>query len=356
MIQRYAPVLVLLAACSPEGGNASGSANTAAPASGTAAPAAVTPVTAGATATFGDWYVGCDNLKACQMRSLGDDLGNQPPVTLLVARDGGPDGAFLVTVEAEGGAARGLQVDGKTVGQRAAEYPGATGAAIAAAMVNGRAMRALDADGKPVGDISLKGASAALRWIDDQQGRVGTVTAAVAKGEKPASAVPAVPAMPTVAAFRVAGEGTKATAAQAAEMAKLGECETDSIPADTTPASFAASDGTTLFLAPCSAGAYNVNAAVFALKGGKLTPVAADAPAGYAEGGLTPAPIQLVNADAENGYITSYAKGRGVGDCGTSQTFAWDGTRLRLVEQGVMGECRGNTGLVTTWRAKVELK
>jgi hypothetical protein len=52
--------------------------------------------------------------------------------------------------------------------------------------------------------------------------------------------------------------------------------------------------------------------------------------------------------------LTSYAKGRGLGDCGVSQRFAWDGTRLRLIEQAEMSECRGNPNFIRTWTARVE--
>ena len=62
----------------------------------------------------------------------------------------------------------------------------------------------------------------------------------------------------------------------------------------------------------------------------------------------------VVNGGIENGLLTSYAKGRGLGDCGVSQSLAWDGRRLRLVDQSEMPECRGNTDTITTWRAKVE--
>ncbi|MGJ3628473.1 DUF1176 domain-containing protein [Sphingomonas sp. MMS24-JH45] len=45
--------------------------------------------------------------------------------------------------------------------------------------------------------------------------------------------------------------------------------------------------------------------------------------------------------------------GAGLGDCGVAQTYAWDGRRLRLVEQSAMGECRGNPNYLRTWIATV---
>ena len=61
----------------------------------------------------------------------------------------------------------------------------------------------------------------------------------------------------------------------------------------------------------------------------------------------------IVNGAVDGGLVTSYAKGRGLGDCGVTQGFVWDGHRLRLVEQRAMGECRGNPDYLTVWRATV---
>ena len=50
------------------------------------------------------------------------------------------------------------------------------------------------------------------------------------------------------------------------------------------------------------------------------------------------------------------SKGRGLGDCGSQQQFAWDGARLRLVDQRDMGECRQVTSFIPTWRAQVVVR
>src|SRR5262249_40253484 len=78
----------------------------------------------------------------------------------------------------------------------------------------------IDPAGAPPSDpaqseISLSGLAAALLWIDDQQKRVGTVTALIGRGDKPAAAVPSLPALPVVkTAKRATGPGpTKAPAA-----------------------------------------------------------------------------------------------------------------------------------------------
>ncbi len=315
-----------------------------------------TPSKPGEVKTFGDWTVGCDNARRCMMRSLGPEFGDQQPTSLLITRDAGPAAGVRVTMEAEDGRARGVAVDGKRLATGRIDYDGVPAAAIVAAMASGKAMQVLSAAGRPQSTVSLKGASAALRYIDAQQGRAGGVTAIVAKGAAPATSVPPAPALPVVTAVTPAGTPAKPTAAQVAAMRKSAECDLEGFAGDSSPELHALGGGATLILLPCSAGAYNITAAAFMLKGGQVTPADTDAPTSFGDGTSTKGPAQLVNSGFAEGLVTSYAKGRGIGDCGISQDFAWDGTRLRLVEQAEMSECRGNTGLMTTWRATVRRK
>ncbi|WP_394652244.1 DUF1176 domain-containing protein [uncultured Sphingomonas sp.] len=310
----------------------------------------------GAMKTFGDWTVGCDNTNACMMLSLAPEDGDAPPTTLLIVRDAGGEIGFRVTVEPEDGRPRGLAVDGKRLATGQVDYDGAPAGAIVGAMANGHTLQVLNAAGKMESTLSLKGASAALRYMDAQQGRVGTVTAAVARGNAPASRVPPAPALPVVTAVIPSGVAAKPTAAQLTAMRKAAQCDLEGFAGDSSPELHALGGGATLVLVPCSAGAYNITAAAFVLRSGKVAPARADVPTGFGEDGSTAGPATLVNASFDKGLLQSYAKGRGIGDCGTSQTFAWDGTRLRLTEQGEMGECRGNTGLATIWRATVRRK
>jgi hypothetical protein len=334
---------LLLAACS----SGEPTANTAAP---TATPTpAPTPVAEpmptavaprpGALKTFGDWTVGCDNGGRCAMASLLPEgaFGDGP--TMMLTRDPGPAGRYGVEAGDDGNPPR-FTVDGRAVAGDAD--------AIAAAMANGTALTLAGQAGK----VSLKGVNAALRYIDAAQGRVGTVTATIAKGTAAAATVPAAPALPTVAALRLEPSDAKLPAAVTAEMNRIGQCEMgDGV--DATPTIAKAPDGKLLVVLPCSAGAYNVIGALFVVDGTKVTPAQADAPAGFDETGAdSQTPVHsVVNGDFDGNVLTSYAKGRGLGDCGVSQRFAWDGARYRLVEQSEMGECRGNTATIPTWRA-----
>ncbi|MEQ9143665.1 MAG: DUF1176 domain-containing protein [Parvibaculaceae bacterium] len=51
----------------------------------------------------------------------------------------------------------------------------------------------------------------------------------------------------------------------------------------------------------------------------------------------------LVNAsiDGSTGQLTEFAKGRGVGDCGSFATWEWTGYAFAMVEYAYEGDCRG---------------
>lgn len=361
-----------LAACSPSSDtttaltseNKAASPVAAEPAPGqTAQPMATpnAPPKPGDTKTFKDWTIACDNILFCTMASLGPVNGDFPRVTIAAVRAAGPTGAWRLSLQVnqgDPGDARpaGIAVDGKPVGGAVdAKITGQPAAAIVAAMANGGALQVRDAKGATIETVSLAGAAAALRYIDAAQGRVGTVTAVVAKGAKPASAVPAPPDIPMIAAIKPGGTPAKLSSAQIAEMRKSGGCEGDSFAASQAPDSHPLGGGKTLVLVPCSTGAYNLSSAMFVVSDGGVAPAKVDAPAGFDfSANETPAPVPaVVNGEFKDGVLASYAKGRGLGDCGVEQQFVWDGDRFRLSEQSGMGECRGNPNYMTTWQAHV---
>lgn len=292
----------------------------------------------GKVKVFGDWAVGCDNTRRCELRSLAAE--NEPPggVTVAIAREAGPAGRLDVKVEG----------DDDTLATSVDGQPARTTAEIVAAMAKGRVLAARAA-GKAAATVSLRGVSAALRYTDAVQGRAGTATALVAKGLKPASAVPAPAPAPTIVALVPGGTPATVTPEQLAAMRRAAACEEGQRDA---PELHALGGGRTLVLLPCSAGAYNLSQALFVLDGKGFAPAQADAPVGFTGEEKMPVPA-VVNGRWDKGVLTSYAKGRGLGDCGVAQELVWDGTRLRLSEQREMGECRGNIDYITTWRADV---
>jgi hypothetical protein len=305
---------------------------------------------------YGDWVVACDNLHGCEMTSLYPGEQAVPEedsafdASMSVIRDAGPEGDFTIEVSATrklGGKAT-LRIDDAAIAtvaarEESAVFTGADAARIAAALPNGKALALVDGDGKVAARISLAGSSAALRHIDANQGRAGTVTAVVARGSKPASAVPAAPAPDRIAALRPSGTAAAVSKAMRAAMEKQSDCDGLYDGAEPVPEveTFALGGGKTLALLPCGAGAYNYSSVAFIVAGGKAVRAVFD----DGNDGM------LVNAGSGNGVLSTYNKGRGVGDCGESQTYVWDGTRFRLTEARSMSECRGSTNWLTTFRA-----
>lgn len=323
--------------------------------------------------SFGAWVVACDNARHCEMTSIWPD-DNQPDegspydqISVSIDRAAGPAGGFIVEIQLPGNSG-GDRVQVSTEHgfsiwavpkEDLLRFTGAQAAQIVAAMADGADLR-VGSEVDVTGMASLKGSSAALRFIDAEQGRAGGVTAAAAKGAKPASAVPMSPALPKIGFVRPAGTAAPFTAAMRKALDKSSECGsvyeggTGELPAVET---HALGGGKTLVLLPCGSGAYNFSTEPYILAAG-AKPVLAkfDSPPGYteADGGRP----SLVNAsfDAKTGRLESYNKGRGIGDCGSAEAYVWDGSMFRLVEARSMPECRGSVDWLTTWRAEAVAK
>lgn len=324
------------------------------------------PPRPGPVKTFGAWAVACDNVHACEMTSLWPDE-NQPEegsaydqITVSVARAAGPAGGWTVEIQlpADSGTSA-LQVSTeKMVAARAAprqdilRLGGADATRIVTAMASGADLRVGD-EFASLGIVSLKGSSAALRFIDAEQGRAGTVTAAVAKGTKPATSVPVAPALPVVASARPGGTAAALPPAMRKALDKASECGavyeggTGDLP---KPETVALGGGKTLVLLPCGSGAYNFSTKPYIMAAG-AKPVVAEFD--FRPGMEPEGPPELVNAsfDAKTGRLESFAKGRGLGDCGAAEVYVWDGAMFRLVEARAMPDCRGSVNWLTTWRA-----
>ncbi len=305
----------------------------------------------GALKTFGDWTVGCDNGLRCTLASLLPEQGDADNVTLNIVREG--DGETKAYIDSRDEAIRpaSLWVDDRQV---ATKLTPESSVAIAEALPAGRLLELRNRKGKTVATISLKGASAALRYVDATQGRAGTPAALLVKGQS--TRVVEAPALPVIVAPTIAGDPAKPTAAQLATMRKQAECDlVDDSTGVLSPESHAVGGGKTLVILPCSTGAYNLIGALFVIDGKTVTPAETDSPSGFDETGAdSQTPVRsVVNGAFKDGLLTSYAKGRGIGDCGVQQSYVWDGTKLRLSEQSAMGECRGNPNYISTWRATV---
>ena len=310
------------------------------------APASATPQ------TFTDWTVACDTIRRCEAQALLPENGEAGWALLGVVRTAGPAGAATISVLLRDRAApAAMRIDGRavrlaTAGDGRAHVPAAQVAAVLPRLAAARRIVLLDGGGGTVARISPAGASAALRFIDAAQGRAGGVTAIVARGPRPASAVPPAPAMPTFAAVTPPRTPPAIVApARIARMRRTSGCPVeDGFPASAERHRIAT--GLTLVLLSCGAGAYNAFSVPWLVAdGGRRPPGHAPFEVLPADDPDRPDRPMLVNArfDPRTGTLSSFAKARGIGDCGTSADYRWDGARFRTVEQRVMGACRGST-------------
>lgn len=309
--------------------------------------------------TFQDWTVGCDNGRACHAVALVPEHWPDDALTMSVRRGPGPaDPPVLAIALGADSNPAWLSADGRRLAVRLVVAEGLTGIAPADAQAAIAALRSAgslevhSADGKRLGTVSLKGASAALLYMDEQQRRDGTPTALVRRGSRaPAADAPPLPVVAAPAISR-ARPITLGAAAIRALRARHG-CTIDEVGGPDEAESVALTAGQTLLLLACGSGAYNVSFVPFIVRRGGRVGIAPfdHRPGWWAEEGKP----MLVNAawDSERGLLTSLSKGRGLGDCGTSADYAWDGRAFRLVEQAEMGECRGSTDYITTWRARL---
>jgi invasion protein IalB len=331
-----------------------------------AAAAAAADPRPGELKTYKDWIVGCDNLRSCQANVLMPD-GADDFLPLTVARRGGPSDPALLDVPLPDGSTAGtrftLRVDGKTIAAFASDKDGAAELPLTrpmlAVLLNGTKVDLLDAKGASVNSASLAGFAAALLCIDDKQRRVGTAGALKATGAKPDSAVPQPPSAPLIAVPPASAKPPrKLTVVQATRLigddAAVCEYSTHKV----EPRSYRLDAGHSLVLIdyPCGNGAYNYFTGVYVLdESGPPRPAKFDLPPGMGEAS-TDGTGELTNGDWDPKARTlgSYEKGRGLGDCGSTESYAWDGRRFRLIEQNVMGECRGSIDYIRVWTAQAK--
>lgn len=317
--------------------------------------------------TYRDWTIACDNRARCEAVSLFPEGGEWPekPVMVGVVRDAGADADAEIWAAGSDGLGRGMasfHVDGRKIASAAvkddeARILGPQASALAIAMARGSVLEVRVND-RMIGRPSISGAAAALRYMDARQGRAGTVTALIATGPLGRSAVKPAPKAPVIKRAAVP-QDIRPAALWREELAAAGrmtQCAEEWSEDGPQPQLFALSRNQTLVLLPCGSGAYNFNSAPLIATGvaGRRSFAWApfDFPPGWNPDEGDP---MLVNAGftPENSRLDSFTKGRGIGDCGGSESYVWDGARFRLVEATSMGECRGAWHWLTTWAANV---
>lgn len=309
-----------------------------------------------ALVTFKDWTVGCDNGRSCM--AVGQFNANNFDLASVVVERGPLAGDVpVIWFRSEGGPVIDLQADGKRLGVKLTADkddfaitvdPGSVPVVIDA-MKSARSLIPVRGDGKPSFPLSISGASAAMRWIDERQQRVGTVTAMVATGAKPASAVPAPPPLPVVR--RAVPSGPLGKPLTNEEIAKIqeehAECTDDDLSDKVDYARIDAHTTLAIVTAVCGSGAYNYFGIPMLLRDDGTREVA---DMGEREEGD---PLMNLSWDDKTKTLSTYFKGRGIGDCGGGRDYAWDGKRFVTVKDTLMDECLGAIAWIPLFRAKV---
>ncbi len=311
----------------------------------------------------GDWELTCDNTRTCRADGYqSEDDAN--PVSVLLTRAAGPDQKVkgeLTLGEPDGeddedasrhapaSFAAAMTIDGKPLGSVRISTETMQGTlsepqvqALLAALTR-KSSPAWSAHGT-TWRLSGVGAAAVLLKMDDYQGRVGTRGALIRKG--PASeerVLPALPA-PVVVAVKPLDQATHETPLPPADLKRLraallatvksDDCDLPGETPDEAPIAIARLDAHhQLVEMLCWRGAYQEGN-------------------GYWVTALAPPwqPVLVTAAGSEyaDGEISASFKGRGLGDCWSNETWAWDGRRFIHTGDATTGLCRMVT-LGGTW-------
>lgn len=326
---------------------------------------------------YGNWHIACDNIASCEANALASDFKLDQPATILVQRQAGQVGYFRVVVRLRDPDVKrvGLIVDGRKLASGDVDgdgrfiVPPARTMTIARALARGNGAVIVDAgpQGAPnvLANISLSGSAAALRRMDAEQARAGTSDAIVARGRRSyrvaADVLPVVQQIAPAKFDNVPSEKALRRLSVESGCAEERPGGLDAMKESAQPLAQTDEEQIALVMIPCGFGAYNFSALPYIARrarnddNAKWRFVIADfdyRPA-WSE---NPGKPLLVNAfyNQDEGILGSYAKGRGLGDCGNGQSYVWDGERFRLFEASAMEECRGVWEWPTVWRAYVQ--
>lgn len=327
-----------------------------------AAPSGDAVASAAALRTFGDWKVGCDNVRACtavglpprdgeavsymvvrregdaQARphlilKMGSGIPLHPALTLSIEVDPAPlpglvRASWPAVVPGDGDFAR-VDIDGQDAVQ------------LLRTLVAGKTLHLrMTGDGRApeVGTVSLSGLGAALRHIDDVQHRTGTATALVEPGVADGGTIPPPPPAPVLVARRME------PVSPAPETLPPGVAPPD--PDDCAgrlppkPLVIDLARGLTLWGICYVRGSYNEQSTFWLVGAGGAHPAAFGLPDGlsWTDG---PAILQNPILSVDGRALVSNPRGRSSGDCGAVISWVWSGTGFSLASLAQMDDCRG---------------
>lgn len=311
---------------------------------------------AAGTKTVKDWTAVCNNLGDCTAFGFSQE-GADTNAYLMIQRQAGPAAQPTVTIvydsaDKQPAQTWALALDNKPVagigpvraaggdnGARAT-LTGAAAQHLIDALRNGQGLE-LDAGGKSLEEVSLAGSAATLLWVDDQQGRVGTVTALTRKGAAPASSVHPRLTPPLVRAAPPVSQAGLPKHAPKSLIKSVSDCDFDASSGEPDDTIARLAPGVVLWGPECEMAAYNETSVFFIgdEHAGHLKRVIFPEAPGV--GQPTDDLLMNVGFDAPTQTLSSFSKGRGIADCGSTEAWVWDGKAFQLAREETMPECRG---------------
>lgn len=307
--------------------------------------------------SFSDWQLTCNNAAFCVARSFPGDNG----LVMTLSRHAGNDDRPLLRIdygsaysgELPGGALQdNLLLDQRLLKPdlkywRVEPHHLATSNPIA---IDEFLAQTLDADTLQLtyqakATVSLHGMKAALLLMDEVQGRVNGLSAWVKRGDRVIWDVPPPPALPRLPAplsqpVPLTRDETSGLIDYGTWRINTDSCSLDPMRREVSVAPL--TNDKALLLVSCEAGAYNVIDLAFEVTRSQpyvargLTLTLPFTPSSRSDNQL-----ELVNAeyDASSGFLYTFSKGRGLGDCGIATRWQFDGNEFVLAEYAEEKTC-----------------
>ncbi|TDR47386.1 uncharacterized protein DUF1176 [Tahibacter aquaticus] len=302
--------------------------------------------------THNDWEIACDNTRTCRAAGYQRD-GDEPPVSVLLTREAGPGKpvkgqVMLGSYDDQAAAPKTdllLRIGEQDLGKVAlakGELQGDLSSAQVDALL--AALRRDSAIAFVAGGLRWKlsdqGASTVLLKMDEFQGRLGTPGALVRKGDGdeskvlPALPVPVVvvPKQPATTAADLALAGDAALRRAVLATVKEDDCappkadgEGDDDDEEGTLGVQRLSAGKLLVSLQCWMAAYNEGSGYWVVD--DKPPYAATL-------------VTTMASDYTNGQISSAQKGRGLGDCWSTNSWSWNGQAFLHTAAATTGQCK----------------
>ncbi|MFZ6864218.1 DUF1176 domain-containing protein [Undibacterium sp. Ji67W] len=304
----------------------------------------------GVSFSHNDWELACDNTRTCRAAGYNAD-GDDMAVSVLLTRQAGPSQAVIATLKiGEYGDNEALQklppkfkvsmrinqqvlgtlnIDKNNLETRLNQQQ--TDALITALHQDSEIVWSI---GKTSWKLSDKGAAAVLLKMDEFQKRLGTTAALYKKGSLNEDKVAPALAMPVVFAATVFADKPddkkllKNKTLQAALLANIkDDCSemTENRLKEDSLSINRLSKNKVLISAVCWMGAYNQGNAFWIVDD------------------KTPYTAELLTTDASDyadGKISFAQKGRGLGDCWSTETRTWDGKNFVPTSAATSGMCK----------------